>query len=319
MRPALVLATAAALLGFAGCGPAESPSEDSPTAAPGASDTTTTDTASAAGERSPAQRRALRIARRRIARTDSLFQTVEPLTAAEKRRLRAYLQDTHMARARRLGLDPVRTRRAAADLENRGDSTVARLYTNDYYIVDPAMGYAVPLVVPSTKHALERLGRRFQDHLRRHGLPPYRFILTNILRSGQDQAAISGVSVNAAEGQSSHEYGTSFDVFYGWFHYAAVHDTLAAGAALDSAQAQAKPLDETLLRRQLYEAYVDFGEKHARKIKAVMGRSLLEMQDEERLLSIYERQEPVIHVTLGRRVEPPAPKNDSTSAPPPPG
>jgi hypothetical protein len=292
-------------LGLLGCDSADSPASPKETPPAAATDTAAPDSA--------AERRALQVARRRIARTDSLFRAVEPLSAAEKQRLRRYLQNEHMARARRLGLAPVRTRRAAADLEQQPDSTVARLHTNDYYIVDPAMGYAVPLVVPSTKHLLARLGRRFQNNLLQRGLPPYRFVLTNLLRTGQDQAALSGENVNAARGQSTHEYGTTFDVFYEWFHHAPVHDTLAQHAPSAADSTRANPLDEQVLRRQLYDAYVRFGKEHARKIKAVLGRTILEMQDEGLLLAIYERQEPVFHLTTARPVAPPEP----TRFPPP--
>jgi hypothetical protein len=301
--PVLIAAVLASVL-LAGCGsspgPSVTPSPDSAAADSGAAGSTAADSAA----RASVEQRTRAMARRLAARTDSAFEAAEPLTAAEKRRLRRYLQPTHIERARRLGLDPVRDRRTAASLGRGSDSTAVRLSTNSFYIVDPAMSYAVPLGVPSAAHALEHLGRRFQDTLLAQGLPPYRFILTNVLRTGQDQAAISGVSVNAAQGQSTHEYGTAFDVFYERFNYAAVHDTLRApGARRDSARA---PVDETLLRRLLYAAYQRDGKDHARKIKAVLGRTLLEMQDEGALLAIYERQESVFHLTIGRRVEAPS-------------
>jgi hypothetical protein len=295
----VLLALTAVGLGtlLAGCGS----SPDSPAADRVAADSAAADSAD---EDAAVERRTRALARRLAARTDSAFAAVEPLTAAEKRRLRRYLQPQHIEQARRLGLDPVRDRRAAAGLGRGADSTAVRLSTNSFYIVDPAMSYAVALAVPSTAHVLRRLGRRFQENLMARELPPYRFILTNILRTGQDQAAISGISVNAAQGQSTHEYGTTFDVFYEWFHYAAAHDTpRAPGARPDSARAA---IDETLLRRLLYAAYRQDGDVHARKIKAVLGRSILELQEEGRLLATYERQEPVFHLTVARRVEAPS-------------
>lgn len=296
------LAVLAGLLGaiLAGCGSSPG-SPASPTADSARAGDQVANVDSAKGSATEQRTRAL--ARRLAARTDSAFEAVELLTAGEKRRLRRYLQPTHIERARRLGLDPVRDRRTAGRLGRGADSTAVRLSTNAFYIVDPAMSYAVALAVPSTAHVLERLGRRFQDNLMAQGLPPYRFILTNILRTGQDQAAISGVSVNAAQGQSTHEYGTTFDIFYEWFHYAAAHDTLARGTRSDSARAA---IDETLLRRLLYAAYRQDGDDYARKIKAVLGRSILELQEEGLLLATYERQEPVFHLTVARRIEAPS-------------
>ena len=267
---------------------------------------TAADSAAEDAQRPPADRRALAVARRLIARTDSAFAAVEPLSAAEKRRLRRYLQPQHIVQARQLGLDPVRTRTAAVQLGRTEEGGAVPIHTNDFYIVDPSMSYAVALVVPSTKHLLERLGRRFQAALLERGLPPYRFVLTNVLRTGQDQAALRGTNVNAAQGQSTHEYGTTFDVYYEWFHYAAVHDTLAlsrAGTARTRPQHAA--LNEELLREQLYEAYVRFGEEHAAKLKAVLGRAILDMQEEGLLMATYERRQPVFHLTVAQEVTPP--------------
>lgn len=243
--------------------------------------------------------RADRLARRLIARADSAFRATEPLSAAEKSRLRRFLNPEHLARARRLGVDPVRDRRAAAALrfQPTEESGLVRIRTGDFYILDPSMGYAVPLVVPSAAHLLGRIGRRFQRRLLGEGLPPYRFVLTNVLRTGVDQAALQGTNVNAAQGTSTHEYGTTFDVFYEWFQYAAVHDTLALQAARRS------DVDARQLRRRLHDAYARFGKARARKIKAVLGRALIELQDEGALLAIYERQEPVFHLTVARELE----------------
>jgi len=80
--------------------------------------------------------RADSLAKRLIARTDSAFGTIEVLSAREKSRLRRYLQDEHLARARRLGLDPLQDRRAVARLMAQSENAV-RLQTNDFYIIDP--------------------------------------------------------------------------------------------------------------------------------------------------------------------------------------
>ena len=274
----------------------------------------------AEAQRPPEDRRALRLARRLITQTDSAFQAVEPLTAAEKSRLRRYLQPQHIVRARRLGLDPVRNRTAAADLADGSaeasaqENGAVRIHTNDFYILDPAMSYGVPLVVPSTKHLLERLGRNFQRALLERGLPPYRFLLTSVLRTGQDQAALSGVNVNAAQGQSTHEYGTTFDIYYEWFHYAAVHDARTQ-RTLPQADSARAGFNEALLRERLYEAYTRFGGERAVKIKAVLGRTILEMQNEGRLLATYERRQPVFHLTVAEEVE--APSGDFAPRPAP--
>jgi hypothetical protein len=307
MRSLLVLLVAAGLLGLAltGCGPDGSSSD----ASPGTDSTAADSTGNTDETGASAEQRAERLARRLIARTDSLFQQVDPLSATEKRRLRRYLQPTHIGRARRLGLSPVADRRAAADIEtaSSGEREAVHLYTNDFYIIDPAMSYAVAVVVPGVGHLLERIGRRFQTAMLERGLPPYRFVLTNVLRTQQDKNALARINSNVARGQSTHEFGTTIDIFYEWFHYAAVHDALAQAhvAPGDSMQA-ARLLDEAVLRKRLYAAYTRFGKEYAREIKAVLGRALLQMQDDGLLLATYERGQPVFHLTLAREVEAPA-------------
>lgn len=251
--------------------------------------------------------RADSLAKRLIARTDSAFGTIEVLSAREKSRLRRYLQDEHLARARRLGLDPLQDRRAVARLMAQSENAV-RLQTNDFYIIDPEMSYAVPLVVPPAAHLLGRIGHRFQQDMQAKALPPYRFIITNVLRTGIDQTHLRGENANAAQGQSTHEYGTSFDIFYGRFHYAASNDSLARSAA------RSGRINRAHLRERLREAYLRFGKKRARKIKAVLGRTLLRMQEEGLLVAIYERQQDVFHLTAAREVNAPATAEEEQDA-----
>ena len=49
------------------------------------------------------------------------------------------------------------------------------------------------------------------------------------------------------------------------------------------------------------------------KLKAVLGRVLLELQEEGKVLVIYERLQPVYHITLGKRLMAP-PKQPSLQA-----
>jgi len=243
-----------------------------------------------------------------IGEAESNFQRLEPLSSREAGLFRRYSQADHLVHARRLGIDPVDDRRTAGERMTRpsAESGLVRLRTNAYYIVDPRMGFAVPLAVPTAAHLVERIGQRLQQDLRAEGLPPYRFILTNALRTGIDQAHLRGVNSNAARGESTHEYGTTFDLYYGRFHYSAAQDSLASSASTQIEGARARFWEE--LRR----GHRRSGRVNAEKIKAVFGRTLLQMQEEGLLVAMYERAQPVFHVTAARAIESP-PLHDDPS------
>ncbi|MEX2399588.1 MAG: DUF5715 family protein [Rhodothermales bacterium] len=195
-----------------------------------------------------------------LLRVDSLLRIIAPLSRGEEARLRRHLQEEHLAAARSIGIEPVDDRRTAGLMMSEPPevSGVVPLRTNDFYIIDPRMGYAVPLLVRPAATALDRIGQRFQKDLRALGLPPYRFIVTNVLRTGIDQAHLRGTNANAARGESAHEYGTTFDLYYGRFH--------------------------SRLRHQHSQAYRELGRAHADALKAVLGRALIAMQEEEQIV-----------------------------------
>ena len=241
------------------------------------------------------------LADRLVSRVDAAFQRIAVLTRSEQSTLRRYIQDDHIEFARRIGIDPIADRRVAGRLMARpGDGGVVHVRTNDYFIVDPRMGFAVPLLVPSAAHALQALSVQFQKELRSAGLPPYRFILTSILRTVVDQSILQGSNVNAASGESTHEFGTTFDVYYDRYHYSPAIDSVARSVEASGKAAPGR------LRQRLHTTYRTYGEDQSERLKAVLGRTILALQADGLLMVTYERRQPVFHVTVSRHVSTPA-------------
>ena len=208
------------------------------------------------------------------------------LTRTEASRLRTYRNNAHLRRAAQLGLHGLHDREDAARQIDEG--TLVALTDNDYYRLQ-RMHYSVPYVTESTAALLELIGRRFQEALREEGLPPYRYVITSGTRTRLDQRALRGVNLNAAA-RSSHEFGTTVDLHYGKFSYAAAQDTLPGSYAVMPA----------LLRTYLTKGYTRLAVRENQTLKAILGRVLLDLQREGKVLVIYERRQPVYHITLNQ-------------------
>lgn len=225
------------------------------------------------------------------ARADSAFVDVRPLSDAELRSLRTYLNKKHVARAQSLGVSGLSTREAAQDFVSANELVL--LETNGLYHVEP-MDYSVPYVTESTAHLLALIGQRFQEALRAEGLPPYKFVITSATRSEEDQKALRRINGNAVP-VSSHNYGTTVDIHYRKFFYAPTQDTLP----------DQEGILRTLLREQLETDYANLGQAYHSRLEALLGRVLLDLQREGKVLVIYERRQPVFHITVGSRVRAP--------------
>lgn len=223
------------------------------------------------------------------------FRALPTLDARAEALLRRTRNADHVARARTLGVPPV-ARRADALAQARARGLV-ELRDGPYYAV-ARLTYSVPFVTLDAAAALDSIGVRFQAHLARHGLPPYRFVVTSVLRTQEDQARLRGVNVNAARGTSSHEFGTTFDLHYRRFVYGG--DARAEVAEALGPLPYAFLYDE--FARELEAHYADLGRRYLSRIGAALGRALIELENEGVLLALRERQQPVYHVTVARRL-----------------
>jgi hypothetical protein len=225
----------------------------------------------------------------RLARSaDRILSPLPVMTPGEEAALRRFLNASHLARARELGVrveDEVSldSLLAAGRLIQMEDST-------RYWIVRP--GDSPAHVVPDLRTVLEVLGSRFQERLAEMGLPPYRVEITSALRTAERQARLRRNNANAAAGVSSHEFGTTVDLSYAAFAPPAeVPPEILDGVAEDL---------RPHIRRIADLAFESVSARKSRELGRIFGQVLAEAQDEGIALVIYERQQTVYHLTVGR-------------------
>ena len=156
---------------------------------------------------------ALALTDREAGRANDILSPLPVMTTAQENALRRFLNASHVARARELGVRV--TDRAARDSLVAAGRLVELEDSTAYWIVRP--GTSPTYMVPEVPALLEELGRRFQERLAEMGLPPYRIEVTSALRTSERQARLRGRNPNAAAGVSSHEFGTTVDLSYAAF------------------------------------------------------------------------------------------------------
>ena len=225
---------------------------------------------------------------------DSVIDALVPvplLTSAQEAQLRRYGNAQHLSRARALGARPAtaaeRERFVAAGRLVRVPDSTALYVIRD---ADPENA----LLVPSALALLEEVARRFQAELSERGLPAYRLEVSSILRSAEDQAELRRTKPNAADGTSTHEFGTTLDIVY---------ESWAAPAELPPAYVAREPAwlapHTELAARVLLERAAA---RKSRELMAILGGVLREMQAEGLVYVTLERQQPVYHITVARRI-----------------
>jgi hypothetical protein len=225
----------------------------------------------------------------RLARSaDRILSPLPVMRPGEETALRRFLNASHLARARQLGVraedeDELDSLVAAGHLIELEDST-------RHWIVRP--GDSPAQVVPALRTALEVLGTRFQERLSDMGLPPYRMEITSAYRTAERQARLRRTNANAAVGVSSHEFGTTVDLSYAAF---------APPAELPAAITDRVAEDlQPHIRRIANLAFESVSARKSRELGRIFSQVLIEAQDEGIVLVIYERQQTVYHLTVGR-------------------
>ena len=222
---------------------------------------------------------------------DAPFLEVPTLTAGELGRMRTYLNAQHIERARSLGVPRVETRADVPARVEQGE--LVEIQDNPYYAVMP-MDYGVPFLTADAAALLDSIGVRFHERLAEAGLPPFQFVVSSGFRTAADQKKLTGRNVNAARGGSSHEYATTFDVTYRRYRPSPI-----AANDLPSFHIEAmRPVYEQRLL-ELYDGYTDTYEA---RLKALLGRAMLDVQEAGYGYVIHERRQPVYHVTVAQRL-----------------
>ena len=176
------------------------------------------------------------------------------------------LNDVQLEVAQAIGVPPVADREAAEELKTK----LVKVEDTDTYVVD-SLTHSIPYLIPSAKELLDRIGQNFQDSLAAKGLNPNKLVVTSVLRTEADMARLrKGGNINASE-NSTHRYGTTFDLSY--WHYVKVPE----------------------LRGRPYE---DVPPEY---LRAVLSQVLKDLHDEKGVCYVkYEKKQNCFHITVAR-------------------
>ncbi|RXQ96222.1 hypothetical protein EO244_05160 [Ancylomarina salipaludis] len=140
--------------------------------------------------------------------------SVPILTKNENRALRRYNNNFHLELAQAKGLkkplvskDEYKTN--PKKFERHYD--LDEITDNKYYEI-PHLTNSLPYLQEPAGEFLDLLGETFCDQLEELGIRKYRFSVTSILRTLEDQKSLRKNNVNATPNNSSHYYGRSFDI-----------------------------------------------------------------------------------------------------------
>ena len=173
------------------------------------------------------------------------------------------MNDVQLKVAQAIGVPSVTDRAEAEKLKSK----LLRIEDTDTYVID-SLTYSIPYLVPSAKHLLDDIGRVFQDSLSAKGLNPYKLVVTSVLRTEDDIAKLRKKNVNASE-NSTHRYGTSFDLSY--WRYVKIPE----------------------FRGRPYE---DVPPEY---LRAVLGQVLKDIHDQgDRCFVKYEKKQNCFHITV---------------------
>jgi hypothetical protein len=223
---------------------------------------------------------------------DSIFQPLPLLRSAQEAALRQSPYREQLTRARELG---VSRGPSAAQIDTlRRQGRLVPLDDSTHWVVRK-LNYSEPLIVPALRDALTQIGERFHARLRALGAPPFRMEVSSVLRTAADQRALREVNVNAASGESTHEYGTSVDLAYSAF--------AAPAEPIVTTKAEEAPWASVYLRRYQDVAAGRVAARRALELKAILGEVLLEVQREGLVMITMERRQPVFHLTLARDLD----------------
>lgn len=231
-----------------------------------------------------------------IAALDSLLAPLPRLTRSEQGELRRHLNEEQVATARKLGVDAPVDRAAVMRMVEQG--ALVQLEDSTRFWIVRELDHSMPYVTPDTRSLIAEIGRRFHDRLDSLGLPAFRFEISSVLRTAELQARLRNGNSNASRTTSSHEFGTTVDVAYNEFSAPADYELPPPARPVESDVVP--ELTDRVAPRALL-ALDELATARAGELQGVLGRVILELQREGAVHPLYERGQPVFHMTVATR------------------
>lgn len=116
------------------------------------------------------------------------------------------INETHLEKAKAVGLRTVPDKRDHLDA-----NLLVKVEPSDYLEIDE-LRYSVPYLTPGAARELNHIAKAFHDSLTRKQFPVYKLVCTSILRTEEDVARLRKSGNPNASDNSSHCYGTTFDI-----------------------------------------------------------------------------------------------------------
>ena len=117
----------------------------------------------------------------------------------------------HLEAARAIGIDPIHESSQILTLKR---PLVPVVSCKDFLLDD--LTHSFGYLVPEAEQLLHEIGRRFNDSLQARGGGAYRIKVTSVLRTPASVSKLRRVNRNAT-GESTHMFGTTFDISYSKF------------------------------------------------------------------------------------------------------
>ncbi|MBQ6651867.1 MAG: hypothetical protein IJM81_00520 [Prevotella sp.] len=197
------------------------------------------------------------------------FPTIRDLSPAHPvRGVRSYAEafpdtnDLQLTAAVQYGIRPAMSREEA--MEREGERLVYVGFSPFYYV--DSLKRSIPYLVPKAALLLHDMGRAFFDSLQVKQVPLHRFVVSSVLRTGDDVNRLRGHNRNATE-RSCHLFATTFDISYNRFKRVAACDTCSDRAESDT-------------------------------LKRVLSEVLRDMRENGRCYVKHERKQGCFHITV---------------------
>ena len=118
------------------------------------------------------------------------------------------VNDVHVEKAKAVGLRKIPDKRDDIDF-----TRLVKVEDSDYLVIDD-LRYSVPYLTKAAAAELDRIARAFHDSLVRKQFPVYKLVCSSILRTEEDITRLKKSGNPNASDNSSHCYGTTFDITY---------------------------------------------------------------------------------------------------------
>lgn len=176
------------------------------------------------------------------------------------------LNDRQLVAAKKNGVAPFASNQLFLEQKDDlvSDDRLEEVGNRGYYIID-RLTHSHPYLVPEAVDLLDDISDRFGEKLDEYGKGRYYFMISSLLRTGENQKSLSRSNGNAS-GNSSHLYGTTFDIPYSYV--------------------VKKPFP--WIERKVAEA----------NVIRLLSESIGELREEGRCLVVTEKKERCFHITV---------------------